>query len=275
MPELAEVEVISRQIEGQIKEKKITACEILLPRMIRNASAEEFTSMVLGNTVVSFARRGKYMICHFSSGAVMIIHLRMTGRLIFVKKGETILEKYPRIIFTFNDESQLIFGDTRTLGGITIYPNDNAIDDAGFLKLGIEPLSSQFTGRLCYNLTRKSKKPIKAFLLDQQYIAGLGNIYADEALFLSGIRPTRVTHTITKEEAYRLHKVIRSILRKSIQNGGTTFRDYRDGAGAQGINQNFLFVYGRKGQPCRKCGNTLLSTTLAGRTTVFCEHCQQ
>lgn len=274
MPELAEVEVIRRQIGEHIEGKKVVACTALLPRMIRNSSLEELKKLTEQQVVTSLRRRGKYLVFTFGNNAVMLLHLRMTGRLLFIEPNEVNVEKYPRISFAFEDGSTLIFGDTRTLGGVYVYSEEKAVDNTGYLTLGVEPLSSQFTASMCYNLTRKSKKPIKTFLLDQRYIAGLGNIYADEALFLSGIHPKRQTSSITKEEATKLHHSIQNVLKESIHNGGTSFRDYRNGEGKRGSNQNHLFVYGRKGKECRHCGKILLSDNIGGRTTVFCNNCQ-
>lgn len=274
MPELAEVEVICRGLEERCLLKKISRVHIHLPRIIRNENRDLLYSLE-GTHFTSFTRRGKYIEIETKKGIFLLVHLKMTGRLVYYAGSTTCPDRFERIRFTFEDGSYLIYGDTRTLGALYPYKNKEDVSVKGYKELGVEPLSSSFTRKLCHRLASKSRLPMKAFLLNQKYIAGLGNIYADEALFASAIHPLRKASTLTEKECSILHGKIRKMLRESIKRGGTTFRDYRDGSGKKGNNQKYLKVYGRSKECCVKCKRPLVTQVIGGRTTVFCEHCQK
>lgn len=273
MPELPEVEVICRQLRKVICNKKIKSIDVFLPRMIRNTDAKAL-NYLMGDEWIDVERHGKYILLLSKKGQIVLVHLRMTGRLLYQSPAHMVQEKYERLRFTFSDDTYLTYGDTRTLGAIYYFKNRESINIKGYLALGVEPLSDKFSPEVCYDVTRKSKMPIKTFLLAQKYIAGLGNIYVDEALFATNIHPRRPANSLTKDECNNLYEVIVDLLSNSIVRGGTTFRDYKNSEGESGNNQNYLKAYGRGGQACVVCNKTLATDKIGGRTTVYCEKCQ-
>lgn len=272
MPELPEVEIICRYLRDHVLYKTIVKVDNLLPRMWRNVPATIAAQALVGESFTSLTRRGKYIHIEVSDGSVLIVHLKMTGRLIY-HDSLAQPDRFDRVIFEFED-SQLSYGDVRTLGALYWFPSEEAIDNKGYLALGVEPLSDDFTPTGLYQMAKTSGRALKTFLLDQKYVAGLGNIYVDEALYRAGIRPTRRAHTLKKKEAQALYESIRYVLTNSLASGGTSFRDYRNGEGKQGHNQDNLQVYSRKGKPCFQCNQPLEGTIIGGRSTVYCKHCQ-
>lgn len=273
MPELPEVELIKEYIHEQAAGKTVASVDSLLPRMWRNCPADVAETLITGQTIEAVKRRGKYLIITWQNSTLqLIIHLKLTGRLIYRASDE--VERFDRILFYFTDGTMLSYGDVRTLGALYVFESPKAIDLKAYLNMGVEPLSHAFTSGKLYELTRRSGMPIKPFLLSQKYVAGIGNIYADEALFLAHIMPTRPADSLTEAETKALHRTLRKVLRESLANGGTSFRDYKNGAGGKGQNQDHLLVYGRGGKPCVHCKQTLQDMTLRGRHTVFCGHCQ-
>lgn len=273
MPELPEVELIKEYIHEHAAGKTIAYVESLLPRMWRNCPADVAETLITGQTIEAVKRRGKYLIITWqNSDLQLIIHLKLTGRLIYRPSAE--VERFDRILFHFTDGTMLAYGDVRTLGALYVFESEKEIDLKAYLNMGVEPLSRAFTSGKLYELTRRSSMPIKPFLLGQQFVAGIGNIYADEALFLAHVMPTRPADSLSEAETKALHRALRKVLRDSLANGGTSFRDYKNGAGGKGQNQEHLLVYGRGGKPCVRCKRTLQDMTLRGRHTVFCGHCQ-
>lgn len=274
MPELPEVEIIRRYLAGNIVGKTVGTVESLLPRMWRNTTAAVASDILTNQTIESVGRRGKYLVFAWSpSGAVLLVHLKLTGRLIY--RPEPSVERFDRILFHFTDGTMLAYGDIRTLGALYCFPDRKAIDVKAYLAMGVEPLSTGFTAKKFSELVKRSSQPIKPFLLAQTFVAGLGNIYVDEALFMAHVLPTRPADSLNETEVVSLHRAIRKVLRDGLANGGTSFRDYRNGEGKRGHNQDHLKVYGRGGKPCVRCGRPLADMTLRGRHTVFCEKCQK
>ncbi|MBS4912635.1 MAG: bifunctional DNA-formamidopyrimidine glycosylase/DNA-(apurinic or apyrimidinic site) lyase [Veillonella sp.] len=274
MPELPEVEIIRRYITKQIKGKTIASINTLLPRLWRNATVGAAEDALVGLTVDEVRRRGKYLTIHFVNvDLILVIHLKLTGSLVYHESS--VIERFDRIIFEFTDGTELAYGDVRTLGGLYIFINEQAIDLTSYVSMGVEPLSDDFTGAYMYEVSRRSALPVKTFLLNQKYVAGIGNIYADEALFKAHIRPTRRANSLTKKESKALCEAIKDVLSDSLERGGTSFRNYKNGEGKKGNNQNYLQVYGRSGQYCYDCGQPLTDMILRGRHTVYCKHCQK
>ncbi|MDY3973354.1 bifunctional DNA-formamidopyrimidine glycosylase/DNA-(apurinic or apyrimidinic site) lyase [uncultured Veillonella sp.] len=274
MPELPEVEIIREYIDGKIRGKTIDSVETLLPRLWRNSTPAMAHSTLKGLVVAGLKRRGKYLILHFEEVDLrLVIHLKLTGRLVYHESS--VVNRFDRILFHFTDGSELAYGDVRTLGGLYLFLNEEVIDLKSYVTMGVEPLREDFTPAYMYEVSRRSGIPIKPFLLDQKYVAGIGNIYADEALFKARIRPTRRANSLTKKESKALCEAIKEVLLSSLSHGGTSFRDYKNGAGEKGDNQNYLSVYGRGGQPCKECGAPLSDMTLRGRHTVYCKYCQK
>lgn len=273
MPEMPEVEQVRKTLAPHIEGKKITSVEVYLDRLIKHPTAAAFVEGLVGKTIQKVGRKGKYLVLQTDVNQRLIVHLRMTGALI-AQGSELDAPAYAKIKFTLTDGVTMWFTDIRTFGTLYLVTNDDAYIE-GYETLGPEPLSESFTVEYLEPLAAKSRKPIKTFILDQKVIAGLGNIYADECLALSGILPMRLANTLEHEELVALHKAINAVIAQGIKNRGTTFRDYKDGEGNKGDNQNHLLVYGRKGEPCKKCGAPLSNTKVGGRGTVYCEHCQK
>lgn len=274
MPELPEVEIIREYINSKIQGKTIDSVESLLPRLWRNSTPSMAESTLKGLVVAGVKRRGKYLLLHFEGVDLrLVIHLKLTGSLVYHESS--VVERFDRILFHFTDGTELAYGDVRTLGGLYLFINEEAIDLKSYITMGVEPLSEEFTPLYMYEVSRRSSIPVKPFLLDQKYVAGIGNIYADEALFKARIRPTRRANSLTKKESKALCEAIKDVLTSSLQHGGTSFRDYKNGAGQKGQNQNYLAVYGRGGQLCEACGKPLTDMTLRGRHTVYCKYCQK
>ncbi|MFA6074873.1 MAG: DNA-formamidopyrimidine glycosylase [Negativicutes bacterium] len=273
MPELPEVETIRRMLEPKIIGRTINICAVYLPRMIKAPAVAEFVQQITGSTILGLTRRGKFLLLKISTGLI-VIHLRMTGRLV-VRALTEAADKYRRVEFVLDNGTALTYADTRTLGTLHYFVNENEITINCLKTMGPEPLTVQFSEKTLYTAFNASARTVKALLLDQSVIGGLGNIYVDEALFAARIKPDRSGKSLTKKELKALFTAINQTISKAIANCGTSFRNYVDGEGNKGHNQDELFVYGRKKQPCFSCGTPLCYGRIAGRGTHWCEHCQK
>ncbi len=273
MPEMPEVETIRRTLTDKVTGKRIVDVDMLLPRLVKWPAPEEFRALVADTVITRLDRRGKYLLFYLDNGKVMVVHLRMTGRLWFVTPG-TPPDRFTRIIFKLEDGDALLYADSRTLGTLYALPADELWRISGLATLGPEPLSAEFTPEYFRECIAGRRVTIKGLLLNQKLIGGLGNIYVDEALALAGVRPERQAAGLTDEEAARLYNAVSAVIAQGIEYGGTTFRDYRDGAGQKGSNQHHLRVYGRKNEACPVCGTPIERSEVAGRGTHFCPHCQ-
>jgi len=274
MPEMPEVEIIRRYLDTQVAGKTIMNLDIRLPRMIKWPNVEGFRALVTGRTIKSMNRRGKYLLMELDNDSKVVFHLRMTGRLVYEPTGET-SDHHARVIFHLQDGASLVYGDTRTLGTIHGLKPQELGMLKGLAEMGPEPLSAEFTAEYLYKTAKQRKVAIKSFLLNQKYIGGIGNIYADEALFLAGIHPLRPANSLTQTECGRLWESVNKVIADGIADGGTTFRDYQNGEGGKGSHQEHLYVYGRKGEQCRNCGAVIERITVGGRGTHFCPKCQE
>ena len=274
MPEMPEVEIIRRYLDQQLTGRRIMDLEILLPRQIKWPTPEGYRSMAIGRTIQTVQRRGKYLLMELDNGNELIFHLRMTGRLVY-EPGGCSHDHYARLLFSLDDGSLLVYGDTRTLGAAYALPAGERWRLHGLNEMGPEPLSADFTTAYLQQAILRRRTPIKTLLLNQQVIGGIGNIYADEALFLAGIHPQRPSASLSNAECQRLWTAVNQVIAAGIEDGGTTFRDYKNGEGKQGHHQEHLQVYNRKGEPCRICGTSIEKITVGGRGTHFCPHCQE
>lgn len=272
MPELPEVEQVRKTLTPHIKNKTIAQIEIYVERLIKKPTADEFSKTLLGKTIRGLARKGKYLIFDIDGDWDLVVHLRMTGALIHTATDE--LPKYARIKFLLTDGSVLWYCDTRTLGTLHLLAKGEKCI-AGLDNLGVEPIATEFTLEYFSHVLSSKKNKIKGLLLDQSFIAGLGNIYVDEALFLAKILPERTANSLTTDEISALYKTVITVIKQGIINKGTTFRDYRDGDGNKGSNQDNLFVYGRSGKPCLLCSSIIEYKKVAGRGSAFCRNCQK
>ncbi|MDR3561723.1 MAG: DNA-formamidopyrimidine glycosylase [Negativicutes bacterium] len=274
MPEMPEVETIRRTLENKVTGKHIKEVEMLLPRLIKWPTAHEFQAVVTHGAITRLERRGKYLLFHLDNDCVMVVHLRMTGRLRYLTPGTT-PDRFTRIVFHFTGGDALEYADSRTLGTLYALQPAELWRIAGLASMGPEPLSPEFTLDYFRETMAGRKGKIKALLLNQKLIGGLGNIYVDECLALAGINPERVGASLSEAEVVKLHNAINQVIHQGIEHGGTTFRDYRDGDGKSGSNQHHLNVYGRKNQACNTCGTPIAKTEVAGRGTHFCPTCQR
>lgn len=271
MPEMPEVETIRRYLDKKLIGKIIKNVDVLLSRQIQNVSTEQFIEKITGSEITKVDRAGKYLIIRLNNKLNIIFHLRMTGRLVYSESGEN-TDKYARIVFELAGGAKLIYGDTRTLGVIYLLPNEK--DLKGIASMGAEPLSAEFTLEYLKNILKGRKSRIKTILLNQKCISGIGNIYADEALFLAKINPFTLARDIDENGVIRLFNAINKVISDGIADGGTTFRDYQNGEGKTGHHQDNLFVYAREGKPCKICQEKITKTFLGGRGTHFCTNCQ-
>lgn len=273
MPELPEVETVRRSLLPLLWGEKILAVEVLHPGVIKGETkAEEFAASLPGRRFVDIGRRGKYLLFHLDDGRVLVIHLRMTGRLVLAEAAAPLLP-HTHIIWNLSQGRQLRFSDVRRFGEVRLLPAEQLQTIAGLARLGPEPLE-QWTAADLAAVLQGKKAPVKNLLLNQELVAGLGNIYADEALYRAGIRPDRPGQSLSPAEVERLWQAVRQVLQDGIANRGTSFSDYLDGLGQRGQMQSRLQVYGRAGLPCLACGRELIRIRLAGRSTVYCPDCQ-
>ncbi|HEX3368016.1 MAG TPA: bifunctional DNA-formamidopyrimidine glycosylase/DNA-(apurinic or apyrimidinic site) lyase [Candidatus Cybelea sp.] len=271
MPELPEVETIVRGLQRAIAGKRIAGADVRLARMIVAPCGVDFKRAVAGQRIAQTRRRGKYAVIELESGDALVVSLRMTGRLVV---GAAAGPPYPgaQVVLRFTDGARLHFADVRTFGRMQFVKAGESWGD----RLGTEPLSSGFTAEAFIGMLAGRTSPIKTFLLDQRRIAGVGNIYACEALWKARIRPTRQAGALTKAAARRLREAIVDVLQRAIEMRGTSVDDYVDAEGLKGGFQNNLSVYGRHGQTCPRCGTgRIVRTVIGGRGTWWCRRCQR
>lgn len=293
MPELPEVETIKRDLESYILGKRIVQVNILEEKIVKNRN-NSFVSILKNNSIKAINRIGKLLIFNLTSGEKsMLVHLKMTGQLVYLsgkilsagghslnQKGGVIEQiggelpnKHTCVVFVFDDDSTLFYNDLRKFGYIEIIPNSKL--GTIYEKFGIEPLTNSYTLGNFKKAIKTRKTNIKAVLLNQGVIAGIGNIYADEILFLAGVNPGRLVGGLTGQEIESIFHASQKIIKKAIINRGTTFSDYLDGRGKKGNFVKLLKVYGRTGQKCNKCGHDIKKIRLAQRGTHYCDFCQK
>ncbi|HWQ88917.1 MAG TPA: DNA-formamidopyrimidine glycosylase [Desulfitobacteriaceae bacterium] len=272
MPELPEVETICRTLQKLVTGLIITDVLVLWPAVVQNWQECNFREVVTGQKIVNIERRGKYLLFTLDKGWSLLTHLRMTGRWTYYAEKQA-PERYTHLVFLL-ERGELHYSDVRKFGRIQLIPTELSLSSTSLAKLGPEPLKKDFTAEILQKHLATKKTNLKAALLDQKVIAGLGNIYTDEALFRAGIDPARKAGSLSAEENLKLYKAIKEVLIAAIACQGTSLRDYRNANGQEGGFQAFLQVYGRGNKPCLQCGQILKKVRLAGRTTVFCSHCQ-
>jgi formamidopyrimidine-DNA glycosylase len=291
MPELPEVETIRRALVEPLEGHRIRSAELTLPRLLLGFPAADFALKLKGQRIRAVLRRGKYLILELDKDS-LILHLGMTGQLThaapeapvdarFLRTvtglqkpvGAHPVDKHTHLILHLDGGGKLMFRDPRTFGKIMLVPGKTWESHPRIRKLGPEPLTMKPAAH-AKNVPALSTRTVKALLLDQEFLAGVGNIYADEALFLAGIPPKRTVKSLKGPEKITLLEAVKTVLRKGIRYQGTTFSDYRQPDGSSGKNFERLMVYGRGGRPCRTCGTILHKTLVAQRGTVFCPTCQ-
>jgi formamidopyrimidine-DNA glycosylase len=274
VPELPEVETIRVQLEPALRGRRFERVEIRDPRLTRPFDPAIVAGALEGERVVGLDRRGKYLIVRFESGRLLLMHLRMTGNLRVAPNGAAAGDPFERAVIRLDNGSEITYRDVRRFGTWLVVEPDE-LEPYLAERLGAEPLESEFrTAALAARLAGR-RAPIKAALLDQRTIAGLGNIYADEALWRARIHPLRPAGELEPEEIRRLHRSIRDVLRGGIERQGATLRDYATPEGARGRMQEEFKAYGREGQPCLRCGTPIEKIRAGGRGTSYCPSCQR
>lgn len=287
MPELPEVETVRRGLQQNVVGRIVKKVEVGRERTVRRTSREALIDGLTGVKILSASRRGKYLVCDLDSGQKLMMHLRMSGRLIIAKPGSprplhthVILHLASGANFSQGQgiESELWFVDPRTFGEVVVFdPDQIETQMPDLAKLGVDPLNDEFSVETLRNLFKNRRGNLKALLLNQHFVAGIGNIYADEILHLSKLRPDRLPGRLTNAALVRLHAAVLEVLTSAVSAGGSTLKDtqYVDLDGQTGSFQDQHRVYGRAGLPCLTCGKgRILMTVVAGRTTCYCSACQ-
>ncbi len=273
MPELPEVEQVRISLLPHIKGKKIESVRVDVPKMIHHPDIETFCREISGRQIVDVGRKGKYLRLELEKGMYLLVHLRMTGALLALPKGNA-EPPFTRMAFILSGNENLYFSDIRKFGTVELIGLDD-YRDAGYEMLGPEPLEDAMDAAYLRAKAKGKITRVKSFILDQSVIAGLGNIYADESLFVAHIRPTRRVDRLTKKEWETLALAIKQVIAQGLRHHGTTFRNYQDADGKMGDNAAYLNVYHHKGEPCPLCGTLLKQIKVAGRGSVYCPHCQR
>ncbi|HEX7058672.1 MAG TPA: bifunctional DNA-formamidopyrimidine glycosylase/DNA-(apurinic or apyrimidinic site) lyase [Solirubrobacterales bacterium] len=287
MPELPEVETVCRQLEPEIEGRRIEQLEVYDPRWCRPIAPAELEAAVSGRTIEGLGRRGKYLLLALDGSQTLVMHLRMTGNLVLVEgemaidpsegrrlyEGErSTSERHLRARFTLDDGRELWFTDPRRFGESFLI-DDERLGER-FEGLGVEPLSEEFTPQLLGDQAAGRTAPLKSFLLDQSRVAGIGNIYADEALFRARLHPLSPAGSMKPEHHAALRDAIVAALEAGIDGGGASIDDYLDGRGQKGTMQNEFLVHTREGEPCPSCGGPISRIVVGGRSTYYCPSCQ-
>ena len=275
MPELPEVETVCRSLAPFIVGKRVSECLIGEEKLIKSSKGDEFINKIIGRTFTAIKRKGKYILLLLDDGETLVVHLRMTGKLLISLKDEPV-NKHTHVRFSFEDcEQELRYEDIRKFGILYLGDEAKLAQLKGLVNLGYEPLSEEFTTEVLKEILHSSNKKIKAVLLDQTKIAGIGNIYADEILFQAKIHPESIAKNITDEEVIEaLHFAIQDRLREGIKYGGSSIKDYVNSFGEAGSFQKLHKVYAKAGERCVECGGILDKMTSAGRSSTYCPNCQ-
>jgi formamidopyrimidine-DNA glycosylase len=287
VPELPEVETVCRQLEPELEGRRVERLEVLDERWCRPVATAELSAAVGGRTIEGLERRAKYLLLRLDGAQTLVMHLRMTGNLVLVEdeamidpsegrrlyEGErSTSERHLRARFTLDDGREVWFTDPRRFGEAFL------IDDADlgrrFERLGPEPLSEEFTAEVLAAMAAGRTAPLKSFLLDQSRVAGIGNIYADEALFRARLHPLSPAGSMKPEHCEALRDAIVAALEAGIDGGGASINDYRDGRGERGTMQDEFLVHTREGEPCPSCGGSIARIVVSGRSTYYCPSCQ-
>jgi formamidopyrimidine-DNA glycosylase len=288
MPELPEVETVRIGLQDLLPGKTVTGVEHDTPKSFPNV-ASDVQKFLIGAEILHVTRRAKVLLVELSTKYSLVIHLKMTGQLVYVDASsrfgaghpnDSLINQLPdrstRVTITFNDDSQLFFNDQRKFGWMRLMPTIEVPEIDFFKKVGPEPLEGDFTPAVFHErLQRRKNSNIKAVLLDQTVLAGVGNIYADESLWGAKIHPTTLVKDLTKQQTEKLHKELLYVLRLAIEKGGSTDKHYVNAEGKRGSYLSFARVFRREGLACPRCGTIIEKIRVAGRGTHVCPHCQR
>jgi formamidopyrimidine-DNA glycosylase len=276
MPELPEVESLRLLLEESARGRRIVSARINEPRL-RRLVAGDFTKLIADRTINALGRRAKYLLIDLSGGMTLLAHLGMSGSLTHRGRGfcdDEFNPAHDHLHFQLDDGTALVYNDPRRFGLLKLVPSAQLDMVAELRELGPEPLSPAFSGEYLFGRTRGRRAAIKNLIMDQRIVAGIGNIYASEALFAARVRPGRAAHRVTRAEAAKIVEFSKAILTRAIGSGGTTFRSYRDSRGQPGRFAIDLKVYGREGERCYVCGSPIKNKVLGQRASFYCAICQ-
>jgi len=269
MPELPEVETVVRGLNRRISGKTIEKITVFDEELVRNVEVNELKSELEGNDVTSVRRKGKYVLLEVEKDLLVAIHLRMTGKLLLRERGEE--TEYQRISFAFRGNGQLVMDNMRRFGTLDLLVDE---DEDPLASLGLEPFTDSYRWEDFRELF-DTAQPLKLILLDQKKITGLGNIYANEALFRADLNPLLPGEEVKESKIRELYRTIPEVLGEAIEHNGTTFSNFRDSSGDSGNFQKFLNIYGKEGEPCPRCGEEIVKVNQSGRGTYYCPKCQE
>lgn len=272
MPEIAEVETVRNTLKKQILGKKIKKVNVLYDKMIES-NVNDFKIKLIGQEFVDILRRGKWLIFE-TNDYYLLSHLRMEGKYFLKSAGDPIV-KHEHVIFTFEDDSDLRYHDTRKFGRMNLINKEELSNVEAVKKQGIEPGDISLTGEYLIEKLKNKRLPMKTLLLDQTIISGLGNIYADEVLFRAKVNPLKSGKDLSLEEAQKIVRAAEEVIKEAIEMGGTTIKSYTSSLGVTGRFQQKLMVHKREDEECKECGTIIKRTKVGGRSTYYCENCQK
>lgn len=272
MPEIAEVETVRNTLKKQILGKKIKKVNVLYDKMIES-NVNDFKIKLIGQEFVDILRRGKWLIFE-TNDYYLLSHLRMEGKYFLKSAGDPIV-KHEHVIFTFEDDSDLRYHDTRKFGRKNLINKEELSSVEAVKKQGIEPGDISLTGEYLIEKLKNKRLPMKTLLLDQTIISGLGNIYADEVLFRAKVNPLKSGKDLSLEEAQKIVRAAEEVIKEAIEMGGTTIKSYTSSLGVTGRFQQKLMVHKREDEECKECGTIIKRTKVGGRSTYYCENCQK
>ena len=273
MPELPEVETIVRDLRERIPGATIRKASVKRPDLLLDSTPAQFQRRMRGRRIERVDRRAKNIVIALDDDSTLVVHLGMTGQLVTVDAQGVQQYRYIGVRFDLEDDRVLLYDDVRRFGSVAHFPPGAWEQRAQ--ELGVEPLSEDFTGQLLFQMTRHSRLPIRNWLLDPYRVAGVGNIYANEALYRAGVRPTRRARLLTRAESARLRDTLRAVLQEAIERRGTTLNNYRDASGQEGEFLPRLQAYGHEGEPCPRCGTAIKRIVLSNRSAYYCPKCQK
>lgn len=274
MPELPEVETIKNTLKQFVVEKTIADVSVFWPNIVKLPDdVEQFKRILIGQTIHDITRKGKFLLFQLDD-AVLVSHLRMEGKYSVHPEAEPV-KKHTHAVFAFTDGDELRYNDVRKFGTMHLFDKGKEFSQKPLNQLGPDPFDEAFTLDYFYKKLKKTERVVKAALLDQNIVAGLGNIYVDETLFRSNIHPLKKASKLTKRDVRVLREQAIKTLEEAVTQGGTTIRSYVNGQGAMGMFQQELFVYGQEDKPCKKCGKPIVKMKVGGRGTHVCLSCQK
>lgn len=276
MPELPEVEVVRKDMERELVGRKIKEVTVKVPRIIRrHPTRKEFTDRLIGRKITKIERRGKYILLALDSDDVLVMHLGMTGH-VERSTGRKVADKHTHVIIKFQVGGELRFVDMRKFGELFVSARGELDGVKELQHIAIDPFEDSFTWQHFSGLLTSRQMKLKALLMDQKFISGIGNIYSDEILWAAGLRYDRISDSLTSQEVRRLYRAIQEVLQDGIRHRGVTLADeaYKDLYGESGQMQDHLKAYGRDGMPCRRCRTPIVRERWSNRSTYFCPQCQ-